>query len=109
MIVNMGQNLTAVPRIEFEALEGTKVTLRFAEMLNDGSSAGNGATQADGPKGRFTRKVSEVHVLWQPISFRAMEERLISQVCLSLDISMCRLQPVMISKYILCVQRQFPL
>ncbi len=52
-------------------------------MLNDGSSAGNGATQADGPKGRFTRKVSEVHVLWQPISFRAMEERLISQVCLS--------------------------
>lgn len=56
MIVNMGQNLTAVPRIEFEALEGTKVTLRFAEMLNDGSSAGNGATQADGPKGSIYQK-----------------------------------------------------
>lgn len=56
MIVNMGQNLTAVPNIRFSASQGTSAVLRFAEMLNDGSSVGNGATQADGPKGSIYQK-----------------------------------------------------
>ena len=56
MIVNMGQNLSAVPQIQFEAQKGTKATLKFAEMLNDGSAAGSGATQADGPKGSIYLK-----------------------------------------------------
>ncbi|MBO5955438.1 MAG: family 78 glycoside hydrolase catalytic domain, partial [Clostridia bacterium] len=56
LVVNMGQNLTAVPNISFSAERGTKATLRFAEMLNDGSSVGDGATQADGPKGSIYQK-----------------------------------------------------
>lgn len=56
LVVNMGQNLSAVPRIEFSGTEGAKATLHFAEMLNDGSSVGNGATQADGPKGSIYQK-----------------------------------------------------
>lgn len=56
MVVDMGQNLTAVPRISFSASSGVKAKMRFAEMLNDGSAAGNGATQADGPKGSIYQK-----------------------------------------------------
>lgn len=56
MVVNMGQNLTAVPNIRFSAPMGTVATMRFAEMLNDGSESGNGATQADGPKGSIYQK-----------------------------------------------------
>ncbi len=56
LVVNMGQNLTAVPNICFSANRGTKVTMRFAEMLNDGSAVGDGATQADGPKGSIYQK-----------------------------------------------------
>ncbi len=56
MVVNMGQNLTAVPNIRFSAKKGTRAVMRFAEMLNDGSAAGNGATQADGPKGSIYQK-----------------------------------------------------
>ena len=56
LVVNMGQNLTAVPNISFSAKRGTKATLRFAEMLNDGSAVGDGATQADGPKGSIYQK-----------------------------------------------------
>lgn len=56
LIVNMGQNLSAVPRIEFSGRQGARATLNFAEMLNDGSSVGNGATQADGPKGSIYQK-----------------------------------------------------
>lgn len=56
MVVNMGQNLTAVPNIRFSAASGTRAQMRFAEMLNDGSAAGNGATQADGPKGSIYQK-----------------------------------------------------
>ncbi len=51
MVVNMGQNLTAVPNIRFSGEMGTMATLRFAEMLNDGSHVGTGAFDADGPKG----------------------------------------------------------
>ena len=56
IVVNMGQNLTAVPNIKFSGKKGAKATLRFAEMLNDGSAVGNGATQADGPKGSIYQK-----------------------------------------------------
>ncbi len=56
MVVNMGQNLTAVPNIRFSAPCGTRAQMRFAEMLNDGSAAGNGTTQADGPKGSIYQK-----------------------------------------------------
>lgn len=56
MVVNMGQNLTAVPNIRFSAPCGTRARLRFAEMLNDGSEVGKGATQADGPKGSIYQK-----------------------------------------------------
>lgn len=56
LIVNMGQNLSAVPQITFSAKPGTRALLNFAEMLNDGSASGNGATQADGPKGSIYQK-----------------------------------------------------
>lgn len=56
MVVNMGQNLTAVPNIQFSAPCGSRAVLRFAEMLNDGSKAGNGAMEADGPKGSIYQK-----------------------------------------------------
>ncbi|MCU6687080.1 family 78 glycoside hydrolase catalytic domain [Dorea acetigenes] len=56
MIVNLGQNMTAIPEVEFAAERGTRLTMRFAEMLNDGSASGNGATQADGPKGSIYQK-----------------------------------------------------
>lgn len=56
MVVNMGQNLTAVPNIRFSATCGTRAQMRFAEMLNDGSEVGGGATQADGPKGSIYQK-----------------------------------------------------
>lgn len=56
MIINMGQNMSAVPEMEFSGAEGTQITMRFGEMLNDGSASGNGATQADGPRGSLYRK-----------------------------------------------------
>lgn len=56
MVVNMGQNLTAVPNVRFSAPCGTRAVMRFAEMLNDGSEVGKGATQADGPKGSIYQK-----------------------------------------------------
>ncbi len=66
MVVNMGQNLTAVPEIKFSAAKGVGLNMKFAEMLNDGSAVGNGATQASGPKGSiYTKSLraarSEVH------------------------------------------------
>lgn len=56
MVVNMGQNLTAIPEIKFSATKGVGLNMKFAEMLNDGSSVGNGATQASGPKGSIYTK-----------------------------------------------------
>ena len=56
MVIDMGQNMTAIPNIEFEAAEGTTLTMNFGEMLNDGSASGSGATQADGPKGSIYKK-----------------------------------------------------
>ncbi|MDO4563735.1 MAG: family 78 glycoside hydrolase catalytic domain [Clostridia bacterium] len=56
MIINMGQNITAVPEIIFSGPEGGKARMQFGEILNDGSSVGNGATEADGPKGSMYKK-----------------------------------------------------
>ena len=56
MIVNIGQNMTAIPEISFQSVPGATVNMKFAEMLNDGSSVGNGAFQADGPKGSLYTK-----------------------------------------------------
>ena len=56
MIVNIGQNMTAIPEISFQSVPGATVTMKFAEMLNDGSSVGNGAFQANGPKGSLYTK-----------------------------------------------------
>ncbi len=51
MLVNMGQNMTAVPEIRLSGKRGTAVTMKFGEILNDGSRVGNGAHDASGPKG----------------------------------------------------------
>ncbi len=51
MVVDMGQNLTAIPELKVIGEEGTTVAMKFAEMLNDGSSVGGGAHDASGPKG----------------------------------------------------------
>ncbi len=56
MVVNMGQNITAVPEICFKGTSGGTVTMKFGEILNDGSSVGSGVTQADGPKGSMYKK-----------------------------------------------------
>lgn len=55
-VIDMGQNLSAVPKITFSGKEGKTVTLKMAEMLNDGSRAGDGATEASGPKGSIYTK-----------------------------------------------------
>ena len=49
LVVDFGQNAAAVPEFEFEAAAGTTLTMRPAEMLNDG----NGAKKrgCDGPEG----------------------------------------------------------
>ncbi len=55
-VFDMGQNLSAVPKITFSGSANKTVTLKMAEMLNDGSRAGNGATEASGPKGSIYTK-----------------------------------------------------
>ena len=69
MVVNMGQNLSAVPYITFSGEAGKTARLKMAEMLNDGSRVGNGATDASGPKGSiYTKSLrgarSEVHFIF---------------------------------------------
>ncbi len=56
LVLNMGQNMSAIPQAEFSAKEGTVLTMRFAEMLNDGSRISNEPTGADGPKGSVYQK-----------------------------------------------------
>lgn len=56
LILDMGQNMTAVPEFVFSARSGTIMTMHFAEMLNDGSASGSGANQSDGPKGSLYQK-----------------------------------------------------
>lgn len=56
VIFDMSQNMTAVPMITFSGKSGVKATLRFAEILNDGSKVGDKDTEADGPKGSIYQK-----------------------------------------------------
>lgn len=46
-VVDFGQNCAAVPDLQFGAEAGTRVTVRLAEMLNDGVKGHHG----DGPEG----------------------------------------------------------
>lgn len=52
LIVDLGQNMTGVPYLEYEAPTGTQIDLQFAEMLND---SGEQARGNDGPKGSLYR------------------------------------------------------
>jgi len=42
LILDMGQNMVGVPKISVEGAQNTEVTIRFGEMLNDGTSSGDG-------------------------------------------------------------------
>lgn len=48
LILDMGQNMTGVPYIQYSGEKGTEITLDFAEMLNDSGKKKRGN---DGPKG----------------------------------------------------------
>lgn len=52
LIVDLGQNMTGVPYVEYTARPGTKIRIQFAEMLNDSGEAERGN---DGPKGTLYR------------------------------------------------------
>lgn len=63
MVIDIGQNMAGIPNITLSGKEGTAVTMRFAEMLNDGSevfsgdydtdmeTGGDALYSGDGPKG----------------------------------------------------------
>ncbi|MBO4670540.1 MAG: family 78 glycoside hydrolase catalytic domain [Bacteroidales bacterium] len=53
LIVDFGQNASAVPSFEFKAAEGTELTCLPAELLNDGNGAKNRGM--DGPEGSCHR------------------------------------------------------
>lgn len=48
IILDFGQNMTAVPYLQYSAKEGCEITLHFGEMLNDSGEEQRGN---DGPKG----------------------------------------------------------
>lgn len=52
LIVDLGQNMTGVPYVEYKAPAGTQIDIRFAEMLNDSGEQERGN---DGPKGSLYR------------------------------------------------------
>lgn len=52
LIVDLGQNMTGVPYVEYGALPGTQIEIQFAEMLNDSGEEERGN---DGPKGSLYR------------------------------------------------------
>lgn len=57
LIIDMGQNMAGVPNIKVAGTKGSTVTLRYAEMLNDGRKNPNIATGgSDGPKDTLYRK-----------------------------------------------------
>ena len=65
MILDMGQNMTGVPYIKYSAKKGTKITVDFAEMLNDSGRKKKGN---DGPAGslytaNYRSAVSELTLL----------------------------------------------
>ena len=53
LVVDFGQNCAAVPSFTFNAAEGTVLTCRVAEILNDGNGARS--RNADGPEGSVHR------------------------------------------------------
>ncbi len=53
LVVDFGQNCAAVPSFTFNAAEGTVLTCRVAEILNDGNGARS--RNADGPEGSVYR------------------------------------------------------
>ena len=53
LVVDFGQNCAAVPSFTFNAAEGTVLTCRVAEILNDGNGAKS--RNADGPEGSVHR------------------------------------------------------
>ena len=53
LIIDFGQNASAVPEFVFQAPEGTTLTCLPAELLNDGNGAGNRGM--DGPEGSVHR------------------------------------------------------
>ena len=53
LVVDFGQNAAAVPEFQFRAKAGTVLTVRPAEMLNDGN--GSTARGCDGPEGSVYR------------------------------------------------------
>ena len=52
LIVDLGQNMTGVPWVEYDAPAGTRMEIQFAEMLNDSGEKERGN---DGPKGSLYR------------------------------------------------------
>lgn len=52
-VLDFGQNQTAIPVIAFQAEKGTKLTIRFSEILNDGRkwNQESYSTAGDGPLG----------------------------------------------------------
>lgn len=52
LIVDLGQNMTGVPYVEYVAPSGTQIDIQFAEMLNDSGEQKRGN---DGPKGSLYR------------------------------------------------------
>lgn len=54
-VFDMGQNITAIPYIKMKGEAGERVTIRFDEVLNDGSEVTenyiSGIHNASGPKG----------------------------------------------------------
>jgi len=52
LIIDLGQNMTGVPHIEYHAPKGAQLDVQFAEMLNDSGDEKRGN---DGPKGSLYR------------------------------------------------------
>ncbi|WP_404900436.1 family 78 glycoside hydrolase catalytic domain [Priestia filamentosa] len=57
LIMDMGQNMAGVPNIKLNGIKGSTVTIRYAEMLNDGRKNPTLTTGgSDGPKDTLYRK-----------------------------------------------------
>lgn len=54
LVVDFGQNASAVPSFVFKAKEGTELTCKVSELLNDGN--GSEARGMDGPEGSVHRR-----------------------------------------------------
>ena len=56
LLIDTGQNMSAIPEAAFAAAESVQVTMRFGEILNDGSVVSSEPTSADGPQGSLYTK-----------------------------------------------------